>query len=92
MGMDLPQIILLIAIFAITVILTVLGVQLIILLRDARDTLKKADHVIDNIDFLTTSLTRTSGTFSQLSSSLQSGMQVVGMVSKLLSSKSKNSK
>ncbi len=87
--MDLPQILLLTAIFVITIILTIIGVQIIILLRDSRDTLKKADHVIDNLDFLTTSLTRTSGTFRELSSSLQSGMQMVGLISKFISTKKK---
>lgn len=87
--MDLPQILLLTAIFVISIILTVIGVQIIILLRDARDTLKKADHVVDNLDFLTTSLTRTSSTFSHLSMSLQSGMQIVGLVTKMLSTPKK---
>ena len=87
--MDLPQILLLTAIFVITIILTIIGVQIIILLRDSRDTLKKADHIIDNLDFLTTSLTRTSCTFRELSSSLQSGMQMVGLISKFISTKKK---
>lgn len=88
--MDLPQILILIAIFVITVILTVIGVQIIILLRDARETLKKADHVVNNLDFLTSSLTRSTNMFSHLSTSLQSGMQIVGIVSKMLNSSKKN--
>lgn len=87
--MDLPQILLLTAIFVISIILTIIGVQIITLLRDARETLRKADRVVDNLDFLTTSLTRTSSTFSHLASSLQSGMQIVGVVSSLLTSSKK---
>ena len=87
--MDLPQILLLIAIFVISIILTIIGVQIIVLLRDARDTLRKADRVVDNLDFLTTSLTRTSSTFAHLSTSLQSGMQIVGLVTNLLGNTSK---
>lgn len=87
--MDLPQILLLTAIFVISIILTIIGVQIIILLRDARETLKKADRVVDNLDFLTTSLTHTSSVFGHLSTSLQSGMQIVGLVTKLLNTKKK---
>lgn len=89
MGMDLPQILLLLAIIVISIILTIIGVQIIILLRDARETLHKADRIMDNVDFLTSSLTRTSSTFSHLATSLQSGMQIVGLVTNLLSSKKK---
>lgn len=87
--MDLPQILLLIAIFVISIILTIIGVQIIILLRDVRETLRKADRVVDNLDFLTSSLTRTSSTFSHLATSLQSGMQIVGLVTNLLGSSKK---
>lgn len=87
--MDLPQILLLIAIFVISVILTVIGVQIIILLRDVRETMKKTDHLIDNLDFLSSSIVHSSSTFSHLGTSLRSGMQIVGLVSKLLSSKKK---
>lgn len=85
--MDLPQILLLTAIFVISIILTVIGVQIMILLRDARETMKKADHLIDNLDFLSSSIVHSSSTFSHLSTSLQSGLQIVGLVSKLLSKK-----
>lgn len=87
--MDLPQILLLTAIFVLTVILTIIGVQIITILRDARDTLRKADRVLDNVDFLTSSLTRGSHGFAQLATSLQSGMQVVGLVTKLLGNSKK---
>ena len=88
--MDLPQVLLLTAIFIISILLTVIGVQIVILLRDARETLKKADRVIDNLDFLTTSLTHTSSMFSHLSTSLQSGMHIVGLVTKMLNSNKKS--
>lgn len=87
--MDLPQVLILTAIFILTVILTIIGVQIITILRDARDTLRKADHVLDNVDFLTTSLTRGSHGFAQLASSLQSGLQVVNLVTRLLGSSKK---
>lgn len=87
--MDLPQLLLLLAIVTLTVVLTIIGIQLFFLLKESRETLRKADHIVDNLDFLTGSLVRTSSTFSHLSSSLQSGMQLVGLVSKLVSNKGK---
>lgn len=88
--MTLPQILLLLAIIVLTVLLTIIGVQVIYLLRDSRVTLKKIDNIVDNFDYLTTSLVRTSSTFSHLSTSLQSGMQLVGLVSKLINNSKKN--
>ncbi|KKU89277.1 MAG: hypothetical protein UY18_C0001G0009 [Microgenomates group bacterium GW2011_GWF2_47_9] len=87
--MDLPQILLLTAIFVISIILTIIGVQIIFLLRDARETLKKADNLLSDIGYLSNNLLRTSSGLSHLASGLQSGMQVVELVSKLLSSKKK---
>ncbi|MFH2019165.1 MAG: hypothetical protein ABII80_00910 [bacterium] len=87
--MDLPQTILLIAIFVISIILTIIGVQIIMLLRDARETLKKTDHLVSNLEFLSGSFMRTSTGFSHLASGLESGMKMVGLVSSLLTSKSK---
>jgi len=87
--MDLPQILLLTAIFVISIILTIIGVQIIMLLRDARDTLKRADNLLGDLEFLSRSLTRTSSSFSHLASGLQSGMQLVSLVASLLTSNTK---
>lgn len=87
--MDLPQILLLTAIFVISIILTIIGVQLIMLLRDARDTLRRADNLLSDLEFLSHSLTRTSTSFSHLASGLQSGMQLVSLVTGLLTTNKK---
>lgn len=91
-AMDLPQILLLIAIFILSIILTVIGVQLIMLLRDARDTLKKADNLLNDLEFLSHSFTRAGSSIAQLSSGLSSGVQLVSIVSSLLSNSSKSKK
>lgn len=87
--MDLPQILILTAIFVISIILTIIGVQIIMLLRDTRDTLKRADHLLGDLEFLSRSLTRAGSSFSHLSTGLQSGMQIVTLVSGLLTNKNK---
>lgn len=87
--MDLPQIILLIVIVVVSVILIIIGVQIINLLKDAKETLKKTDLILDDVGFLTRSLTRGSSTLSHMFTSLESGMQLVGLVTKLIVPKSK---
>lgn len=87
--MDLPQIILLIVIMVVSTILIIIGVQIIGLLKDAKETLKKTDLILEDVSFLSRSLTRGSSTISHLFTSLESGLQLVGMVTKLISPKGK---
>lgn len=87
--MDLPQIVLLTIIVAVGVILIVIGVQLIGILKDAKETLRKADLVLEDVGFLTRSLTRGGTALGNMLSSLQSGMQLVGLVTKVLAPKDK---
>ncbi|MCE7897593.1 MAG: hypothetical protein DPW11_03090 [bacterium] len=82
--MDLPQIVLLTIIIAVGVILIVIGVQIIGLLKDAKETLRKTDLVIEDLGFLTRSLTRGGTALGNMLTSLQSGMQLVGLVTKVL--------
>ena len=87
--MDLPQIILLIVIMVISTILIIIGVQIIGLLKDAKESLKKADTILEDLGFLSRSLTRGSSTISHLFTSLESCLQLVGMVTKLIAPKGK---
>lgn len=90
--MDLPQIILLIVIIVVSVILIIIGIQIIGLLKDAKETLRKTDMVIEDVGFLSRSLTRGSTTISHMFTSLESGLQLVGMVTKLIAPKIKDKK
>lgn len=87
--MDLPQILLLTVIVVVSVILVVIGIQIIGILKDAKETLHKTDLILEDVGFLTRSLTRGSSTVSHLFTSLESGLQLVGMVTKLVTPKSK---
>jgi uncharacterized protein YoxC len=87
--MDLPQVLLLIVIVVVAVILVVIGVQIIGLLKDAKETLKKTDLILEDVGFLTRSLARGSSTLTHLATSMQSGMQLIGLVTKLVGSKAK---
>lgn len=88
--MDLPQILLLIVIVAVSVILIIIGIQIIGLLKDAKETLRKIDIILEDVSFLSRSITRGSSTLSHMFTSLESGMQLIGMVTKLVTPKSKN--
>lgn len=87
--MDLPQIILLIVIVVVSGILIVIGVQIIGLLKDAKSTLHKADLILEDVGFLSRSLTRGSSTLTRMFTSLESGLQLVGMLTKLVTPKNK---
>ncbi len=87
--MDLPQIILLVVIVVVSAILIIIGIQIIGLLKDAKETLRKTDMIIEDVGFLSRSLIRGSSTVSHLFTSLESGMQLVGMVTKLIAPKVK---
>lgn len=87
--MDLPQIILLTVIVIVSAILIVIGIQIIGILKEAKQTLKKTDQILDDVNFMTHSLTRGSSTLSHVFTSLESGVQLVGMLTKLVSPKSK---
>ena len=87
--MDLPQIILLIVIVIVSGILIVIGIQIIGLLKDAKSTLHKADLILEDVGFLSRSLTRGSTTLSHMFMSLESGVQLVGMLTKLIAPKKK---
>lgn len=87
--MDLPQIILLVVIIVVAVILVVIGIQIIGLLKDAKETLRKTNLILEDMGFVSRSLTRGSSTLSHMFSSLESGMQLVGMVTKLIAPKKK---
>ncbi len=87
--MDLPQTLLLIVIIVVSIILIIIGIQIIALLKDAKESLRKADLILEDVSFLSRSLTRGSSTISHLFTSLESGMQLIGMVTKLVAPKGK---
>ncbi len=90
--MDLPQTLLLIIIVIISVILTVIGIQVIIILRDAKHSLRRVDNILEDTEYLTRNLTRSSATLSHLADGLKSGMKLVATITEFVSSKPKSRK
>jgi len=89
--MDLPQLLLLFVIFAVSVLLVVVGIQLFLLLKETRDSLRRVDHLLTDLEFLSRSFSSASSSLTHLSAGLQSGMQLVGLLSSLLTRKTKKS-
>lgn len=87
--MDLPQLVLMLVIIVVAVMLIIIGVQIIGLLKEAKETLHKTDLILEDVGFLTRSLSRGSSTLSHMFTSLESGVQLVSMVTKLITPKSK---
>jgi uncharacterized protein YoxC len=71
------------------VILVVIGMQIIALLKDAKETLRKTNLILEDVGFVSRSLTRGSSTLAHMFTSLESGMQLVSMVTKLIAPKNK---
>ena len=84
--MDLPQIVLLIVILVVAVVLVIIGVQLIFLIRDTKQTLKKVDSILGDVEFMSRNLTRSTLTVGHLVDSMRSGLELAGVASKLISS------
>lgn len=87
--MDLPSTFLLIIISILSIILIIVGIQLIGLIRDAKETLEKLDNILEDVGFLSRSLTQSSSTLTHLSEGLKSGMQLVGTITQLFNKEKK---
>ena len=87
--MDWVQVLLLIVIVGVGVMLAVIGVQIVGILKEARVTLHKIDLITEDVGFLTRSVVRGSSTLTHLTNSMESGIQLIGLVTKLVSGKGK---
>jgi len=70
---DTVQLVLLLVIVVLTVLLVILGVQVFYILKDVRNTLTKANRVLDNAGSITENISVPIATFSSLTSSLKAG-------------------
>ena len=82
---DPAQTILFLIIIVLTILLLVLGVQVFFILRELRQTVSKANKVLDDTEVITHSV---SGPISNLSS-LTMGLKAGGFIARLLKNKKK---
>ncbi len=90
---DSVQLVLLIVIIILTVLLVALGIQVFFILTDFHKTIRKANHVLDNANNLTDSVSGPLATVSALVGSLKGGsiLVLVKLVRSLLSRDGKES-
>ncbi len=87
--MDLPQLLLLLVILVIATLLVIIGLQIISLLKDTKNTLHRLDKILADLEFLLHHFTRSTSTLSQVSAGLQSGLEIVSTLAGLFSKKTK---
>lgn len=85
---DTAQTALLFVVLILTVLLLVLGVQVFFILRELRDTVSKANKVLDDTGLITESV---SGPISNLSN-LATGVRVGSTIARLFSKRDKEGK
>lgn len=84
--MDLPQIILLIAISLVAAVLVFLGIESILFLREAKQTLRRVDTILTDFEYLSRNLTQSTFTLGHLAESVRSGLEIAGVATKLVTS------
>lgn len=77
---DPAQVLLFLVIIILTILLLVLGIQVFLILRDLRQTISKANRVLDNTEEITESV---SAPISSLSSLLM-GLKAGGVIAKII--------
>ena len=85
---DPAQTALFLVILVLTILLLVLGIQVFFILRQLRETLEKANKILDDTGVITESV---SGPISNISS-LASGVKAGALIAKLFSKKKNNHK
>lgn len=83
--MDIAQIALFMIIIVLTILLSVLGIQVFVILREFRKTVLKANKVLDNTSIITESVSSPFSSLSGFASSIKAGVSFVGLLKKIIS-------
>ena len=75
--MDLTQTVIIISLFAITIILVACGVSIIYLLRDVRTTIRKTNTILDDAKQITSSVAKPVSSFSEFVMGFKNGFQLI---------------
>lgn len=80
---DPAQLLLFLVIIILTILLVVLGIQVFFILRDLRQTISKANRVLDNTEEITESVSGPVTSLSTLLMGLRSGAKFANFVKKI---------
>src|SRR3989338_5553856 len=85
---NLTQVILVVVITTLTILLTFIGIQVVYILKDLRETLQKVNKIVGQAESLTTAISKPITGISSLVEGIQSSMKIaelLGYVKKNLS-------
>lgn len=85
---DLTQTLLVVVIVVLTVILSVIGVQVVLLLKETRRSLSRVNDLLDSVEGLVDKLSHPTQSFSNLLSGVKQGVQIFESISSLFKSRS----
>lgn len=76
---DATQILLIIVITILTVMLTVIGIQVVTILRDLRKTVEKLNRILSNTEIISEGLAQPVSRISELLLGLRTGLKIFGL-------------
>lgn len=79
---DAAQAVLLFVLLILTILLLVLGIQVFFILRELRQTVTKANKVLDDAGMITESVSGPISTFSNLAAGVKTGAIIAGLIKK----------
>ena len=77
---DLAQIALILVIFLLTILLLALGIQVFFILKDFRQTIQKANKVLDNTDTITENVATPISSLSSIVKGIKTGVSLVSLL------------
>lgn len=86
---DTAQAVLLFVLIVLTILLLILGIQVFFILRELRQTVSKANKVLDDAGLITESVSGPIATISGLASGVKTGALVARLLKKRTKSKTK---
>lgn len=87
--MDTAQILLIVVIVVLTFLLLVLGIQVFFILRELKNTISKANKVLDNTDVITESISQPLSSLSNITSGVKIGAMIASFLKGKKSEKEK---
>lgn len=89
---DAAQILLFIVIIVLTILLVALGIQAFLILKDLRQTISKANKVLDNTGDITQSVSQPLSNLSSVLMGLKAGGAIARIIKKATNEEGKNGK
>lgn len=90
--MEINQIVILIVIVVLSSVLTAIGIELFFILKELRESVKKANKIIDDAGIVTESVAKPIASFSGFLTGLKSGVNFVELFNKLMEKRAASEK